>query len=119
MALNRVKLVHAVTFMNYLASVFSLMFLPKSLIWNKITFRLSSSLNLAVPVANELTKSISKKLFLFAAFCVCLKSITLRNYLTSPFFLFHFSRITGTSEQKKHFTDLHTANTIQLFVAIK
>ena len=68
MALNRVKLVHAVAFMNYLASVFSLIYLPKSLIWNKITFRLSSSLNLAELVANELTKSISKKLFLFAAF---------------------------------------------------
>ena len=61
MALNRVKLGRAVTFMKYLASGVSLLCLPKTLIWNKITDRLSNSLKLAELVANELTKSISKK----------------------------------------------------------
>ena len=72
---NRVKLVHAVTFMIYLASVVSLILLPKSLIWNKITFQLSNSLNLAELVANKRTKSISKKIIYFsirfiATFCL-------------------------------------------------
>ena len=61
MTLNDVKLGRAVTFMNYLASVVSLIFLPKTLIWNKITLRLSNLLNLAELVVNELTKSISKR----------------------------------------------------------
>ena len=38
MTLNRVKLGRVVTFIKYLASVVSLIFLPKTLIWNKITF---------------------------------------------------------------------------------
>ena len=59
---NRVKLVRAVTFMKYRADVVSLIFLPKALIWNNITFRLSNLLNLAELVVNELTKSISKKI---------------------------------------------------------
>ena len=46
MTLNRVKLERAVTFMKYLASVVSLIFLPKTLIWNKITFRVSNSQSL-------------------------------------------------------------------------
>ena len=61
MTLNRVKLGRAVTFSKYLASVISLIFLTKNLIWNKITFWLSNSLNLAELVVNELTKSISIK----------------------------------------------------------
>ena len=59
---NRVKLVRAVAFMKYLADVVSLIFLPKALIWNNMTFRLSNLLNLAELVVNELTKSISKKI---------------------------------------------------------
>ena len=47
MTLNWVKVVRAVTFMKYLASVVSLIFLPKTLIWNKITFSASVSLNFA------------------------------------------------------------------------
>ena len=66
---NRVRLVCAVTFMEYLARVVvSLIFLPKILIWNKITIRLPNLLNLAEVVVNELAKSISKKystIFLF------------------------------------------------------
>ena len=47
--------------MKYFAGAVSLIFLTKTLIWNKVTFRLSNSLNLADLVVNELTKSISKK----------------------------------------------------------
>ena len=62
MTLNRVKLRRTVTFMKYLASVVSLIFLPKTLIWNKIRLQLSHLLNLAELVVNELTNSISKKI---------------------------------------------------------
>ena len=55
--LNRVKIGHAFTFMKYLASVVSLTFLLKSLILNKITFRIANAMNLV-----ELTGRISKKL---------------------------------------------------------
>ena len=61
MTLNRVKLGRAVTFMKYLAGVVSLKFLAKTLIWNKITFPTSNSLNLAELVVNEPMKSICKK----------------------------------------------------------
>ena len=54
MTLNRVKLWRAVTFMKYLASVVSLIFLPETLIWKKITFRLSNLVNLADLVVNDL-----------------------------------------------------------------
>ena len=59
---NCVKLGSAVTLMKYLASVVSLKFLPKTLIWNKTTFRLSNSLNLAELVVNELQRVYPKKL---------------------------------------------------------
>ena len=68
MTLNRVKLGRTVTFMKYLASVVSLIFLPKTLIRNKITFRLSNSLNLAELMISELTKSISKKIYPYSFF---------------------------------------------------
>ena len=61
MALNRVKLGAAVTFMRYLASVVSLIFLPKTLIWNKIAFLASNLLNFAELVENEFLKGIFKK----------------------------------------------------------
>ena len=54
MTFNRIKLGRAVTFMKYLDSVVSLIFLPKTLIWNKITFPASNSLNFAELVENEL-----------------------------------------------------------------
>ena len=60
MTLNRVKLGRAVTFMKYPVSVVSLIFLAKALIWNKITFSASNSLNLAELMVNEPTKSIYK-----------------------------------------------------------
>ena len=61
MTLNRVKLGRAVTFMKYLASAVSLIFLSKTLILNKIKFWLSNLLNLAELVGNYFMKSISKK----------------------------------------------------------
>ena len=63
MTLNRVKLGRAVTFMKHLAIVASLIFLPKTLIWNKIKFAASKSLSFAELVENELMKSFSKKIF--------------------------------------------------------
>ena len=62
MTLNRVKLGHAVTFMKQLASVVSLIYLPKSLVRNKITFPESNKLNFAELVENVLMKSISKNI---------------------------------------------------------
>ena len=62
MTLNRVKLGRAVPFMKYLTSLVSLIFLPKTLIWNKITFLASNALNFAELVENELMMSISKKI---------------------------------------------------------
>ena len=59
MTLKRVNLGRTVAFIKYLASVDSLTFPPKTLIFNKFTFPLSDLLNLAEPVVNELTKSIS------------------------------------------------------------
>ena len=58
---NREKLGRAVTFMKYLASIISLIFLQETLIWNKTTFPASNSLNLSGLVENELMRSISKK----------------------------------------------------------
>ena len=62
MTLNRGKLGRAVTFMKYLAGIVSLIFQPKTLIWNKITFSPSNSLNFAELVEKELVKSIFKKI---------------------------------------------------------
>ena len=58
MTLNRVKLGRAVTFMKYLASVVHLIFLAKTLIWNKITFLASNELNLAELMVNKPMESI-------------------------------------------------------------
>ena len=66
MTLNRVKLGRAATFMKHLASVVSLIFLPKSLIRNKIPFPTSNSMNFAELVENELMKSISEKIYQYS-----------------------------------------------------
>ena len=58
-----VKLGRVVTFMKYLTTLVSLIFLPKTSICNKITFPPSNLLNLAELVVNELTKGISQKYF--------------------------------------------------------
>ena len=68
MTFNRVKLGRAVTFMKYLAAVVTLIFLPKILIWNKIMFPASNSLNFAELVENELIKNISKKFYQYCFF---------------------------------------------------
>ena len=62
MILNCKKLGRAVTFMKYLANVFSLIFLAKTLIWNKITFPESNLLNFPELVENESLKSFYKKI---------------------------------------------------------
>ena len=62
MALNPLKLGHAVTFMKYLASVVSLIFLAKTLIWDKINFPILNLMNLAELVENEPMKSIYQKI---------------------------------------------------------
>ena len=61
MTLNRVKLGRGVTFIKYLASEVSVIFLVKILIWNKITFPASNSLNLTELVVNKPMKRIYKK----------------------------------------------------------
>ena len=68
MTLSRVKLGRAVTFRQYLASVVTLIFLPKTLIYNKIMFPASNSLNFAELVENEFMKSISKKFYQYFFF---------------------------------------------------
>ena len=68
MTLNCAKLGRAVTFMKYLASVASLIFLTKTLIWNKITSSASHLLVFPELVENEPLKSIYKTnlpIFLF------------------------------------------------------
>ena len=52
MTLNHVKLGCTVAFMQYLASIVSLIFVPQILIQNKITFLLPNSLKLAELVIN-------------------------------------------------------------------
>ena len=54
------QLPRAVTFMKFLASLVSLIFLPKTLVWIKIRLLASKLLNLAELVANEFTRRISK-----------------------------------------------------------
>ena len=54
MILNRAKLA-------YIASVVSLIFITKTLFWNKAKFPTSDLLNLTELVVNELIKSISKQ----------------------------------------------------------
>ena len=68
MTLNRVKLGPAVILTKYFASVVSLIILPKTLIWNKITFPALNSLNIAELVKNELMKSISKNFYQYSFF---------------------------------------------------
>ena len=68
MTFNRLKLGRAVTFMKHLPNVVSLIFLPNTLIWNKITFPASDSLKFAELVENELMKSISKIFYPYSFF---------------------------------------------------
>ena len=52
--------------MKYLARVVFLIFLPKTLNWNKITFPASNWLNLAELVVNELLKGKKNNNILFS-----------------------------------------------------
>ena len=80
MTVNRLKLGRAVTFMKYLASVVSLIFLAKTLIWNKINFPTLNLMNLAELVENEPMKSIYQKIYQNSFFCLiyrCLRKSSL------------------------------------------
>ena len=68
MSVNRVKLGPAVTFVKYLDSVVSLIFLAKTLIWKKVTFPASDSLNLAELVEKERMKSMYKEIYKYSFF---------------------------------------------------
>ena len=68
MTLDRVKLGRAVTFMKYLASLVSLIFLAKTLIRNKITFPASNLQNFVELVESEPLKSIYKKIYQYYFF---------------------------------------------------
>ena len=68
MTINPVKLGRAVTFMKNLVSVVSLIFLMKTLSWNKITFPASNLLNIAELVLNEPMKSIFNKTYKYSFF---------------------------------------------------
>ena len=68
--------------MKYFAGIVSLIFLPKSLIWNKIAFPAPNLLNFAELMENELMRSIYKTftdiLFFIqfiAAYCKDFKSL--------------------------------------------
>ena len=70
MTLNRVKLVRTVTFLTYLASAAFLIFLAKTLIWDKITFPSSNSLRICSAGGKQayevyLQKKLPTFLFLF------------------------------------------------------
>ena len=68
MTLNCVKLGRVVPFMKYLASVVSLVFLAKTLIWSKIMLPASNSFNFAELVEDESPKSICKKIYQYTYF---------------------------------------------------
>ena len=68
MILNCVNLERAVTFLKYLASVVSLIFLAKTLIWNEITFPTSNLLNFAELVEGESLKSIYENIYQYSYF---------------------------------------------------
>ena len=70
MTVNCLKLGRAVTFTKYLASVVSLIFLAKTLIWNKINFRSLNLMNFAELVENEPMKSIYQKIYENFFFCL-------------------------------------------------
>ena len=55
MTVNRLKLGRAITFMKYLANVVSLIFLAKTLIWNKINFPTLNLMDLAGLIAHWLS----------------------------------------------------------------
>ena len=76
MTLNRLKLGRAVTFMKYLSSVVSLIFLAKTLIWNKINFSTLNLMNLAELMENKPMKSIYQKIYQNPFFCLIYHYLT-------------------------------------------
>ena len=81
MALNQVKVGCAFTFMKCLATVVSLIFLSKTLIWNKIMFPASNSLNFAELVGNENLKKEKENKILPIFLFLSNLSLLIRNIL--------------------------------------
>ena len=89
--------------MKCIASAVHLIYLPKTLNWNKITFPALNSLNLVELVINELIKSISKKnlpLFLFLSDLPLLNIKISRAYITKD--LDKFTKILITIDLIDH-----------------
>ena len=66
MILDHAKLGLTFTFMKDFASVVTLSFLPKTLIWNKMAFLASNSLKLAGLAVNPLKKTIFKNIYQYS-----------------------------------------------------
>ena len=60
---NHVKIGRIVTFIKYLASVFYLIILPKTLIWIKMAILGSNILKLSELVVNKLRKNVFKSIY--------------------------------------------------------
>ena len=61
--LNHVKIGRIVTFIKYLASVFYLIILPKTLIWIKMAILGSNILKLPELVVNKLRKNVFESIY--------------------------------------------------------
>lgn len=61
--LNHVKIGRIVTFIKYLASVFYLIILPKTLIWIKMVILGSNILKLSELVVNKLRKNVFESIY--------------------------------------------------------
>ena len=66
MILNHTKLGPTYTFMKDSGTVFSLSFLPKSLIWKKMAFFASNLLNLAELAVNQQKKTTSRTIYQYS-----------------------------------------------------
>ena len=80
MTLNRVKLGRVVILVKQLASLASLIFLQKTLIWNKVELLASNLLHFVELVVNE-QKRVSPKLFINIPFSV---RVITRIFFRSP-----------------------------------
>ena len=95
----------------YLASVVSLIVLPKTLIWNKITFPASNWLDSAELVENELMTSISKNIANIMD-VLCYYSLLYANFLLLYIYKSGSqTRVQGsTKERRVTFVKRHASN---------
>ena len=70
MILDHVKLDRAVVFTKYIASVVSLVFLQKTLIWNKIVLPVSNSMKVIELLENKLEITCSEGI---QQYCFCMR----------------------------------------------